>query len=256
MPTWTIIHVRFWKMQIPYLSRHYRVVTYDGPGNGLSDRVTDPARYASDSYADDAGVVLDECEAERAVVVGLSLGAQYALRLAARHPERVMGAVLVGPALPLTPPSPERAAIPEEMHLPYPENPQGWQKYNIAYWHDHYQDFVEFFFDRGFSEPHSTKPWEDTVGWAAETGPDVLEAEANRPLLGISGTEIFDGVKCPVLVIHGTDDRIQAHEAGVEAARLSGGTLISMGGSGHFPNVRDPVKFNLALRDFIEQVAR
>jgi pimeloyl-ACP methyl ester carboxylesterase len=44
LPTWTIIHTRFWKMQIPYLARHYRVVTYDGPGNGRSDRVTDPAR--------------------------------------------------------------------------------------------------------------------------------------------------------------------------------------------------------------------
>ena len=42
LPTWTIIHSRFWKMQVPYLSRHYRVVTFDGPGNGRSDRTIDP----------------------------------------------------------------------------------------------------------------------------------------------------------------------------------------------------------------------
>jgi pimeloyl-ACP methyl ester carboxylesterase len=106
-----------------------------------------------------------------------------------------------------------------------------------------------------FSEPHSTKPREDAIGWAAETGPEVLEADALRPLLGIQGEEIFEGVRCPVLVIHGTEDRLISHQASVETARITGGTLLSMEGSGHMPNVRDPVKVNLALREFIERVA-
>ncbi|MGH8914536.1 MAG: alpha/beta fold hydrolase [Acidimicrobiia bacterium] len=255
MPSWTIIHSRFWKMQVPYLSRHYQVITYDGPGNGRSDRVTDPARYAADSYAADAAAVLDECEVERAVVVGLSLGGQYSLRLAANYPERVMGLVLVGPALPLVPPRPEREAAFENLHRPFPDDPQRWDKYNISYWHHDYRDFVEFFFSQCFSEPHSTKPIEDAVGWALETGPGILEAEADRPLLGITGEEIFEGLRCPTLVVHGTKDRIQPYEIGVEAARLAGGSLVSMAGPGHIPNVRDPVRFNLVLRDFIQRVA-
>ena len=36
LPTWSIIHSRHWKMQIPYLARHCRVVTFDGRGNGRS----------------------------------------------------------------------------------------------------------------------------------------------------------------------------------------------------------------------------
>jgi pimeloyl-ACP methyl ester carboxylesterase len=254
LPTWTIIHSRFWKMQVPYLSRHYRVITYDGPGNGRADRVRDPARYAPDSYAADALAVLDRCGVDRAVVVGLSLGAQYGVRLAASHPDRVLGLVLIGPSLPLVPPSPERAAAFENLHGPVPEDPRGWAKYNIAYWHREYRDFVEFFFSQCFSEPHSTKPIEDTVGWALETGPDVLEAEANSPDSGVSGKEMFEGVSCPTLVVHGTADRIQPHEIGVEAARLSGGSLVSMVGSGHIPNVRDPVRFNLLLRSFVESL--
>jgi predicted glycosyltransferase len=38
LPTWSIVHSRQWKMQIPYLARHCRVVTMDGCGNGRSDR--------------------------------------------------------------------------------------------------------------------------------------------------------------------------------------------------------------------------
>jgi pimeloyl-ACP methyl ester carboxylesterase len=32
LPTWTIIHSRFWKLQVPYLARHFRVITFDRPG--------------------------------------------------------------------------------------------------------------------------------------------------------------------------------------------------------------------------------
>ena len=61
---------------------------------------------------------------------------------------------------------------------PYPDDVSGWGKYNAAYWHDHYEDFAEFFFSQCFSEPHSTKQREDAVGWAMETTPSVLVAEA------------------------------------------------------------------------------
>jgi pimeloyl-ACP methyl ester carboxylesterase len=268
LPTWTIIHSRFWKFQAPYLARRHRVITYDGPGNGHSDRVTDPSRYSADAYAADAEAVLDACNVDRAIVVGVSLGAQYGTRLAIRQPDRVAGLVLIGPALPLVPPAPERASLGAQFDKPYPENPRDWEKYNLAYWHDHYDDFAQFFFDQLFSEPHSTKPIEDSVSWAAETSPEVLAAEASRPR-GVDGTnssvltpehairhwsDMLQALTCPVLVVHGTHDRIQPYESGVEAARITSGTLATFEGSGHMPNVRDPVRFNLVLRDFIERV--
>ena len=42
LPTWSIIHSRCWKMQIPYLARHARVITFDPRGNGKSDRPREP----------------------------------------------------------------------------------------------------------------------------------------------------------------------------------------------------------------------
>jgi pimeloyl-ACP methyl ester carboxylesterase len=255
LPTWTIIHSRFWKMQIPYLSRRHRVITFDGPGNGRSDPSTDPERYRAEEYAKDAAAVLDACGADRVVLVGLSLGAQYGARFAWMFPERAAGLVMIGPSLDLGIGLPERQAVFDRLYEPAGDDPQGWEKYNVSYWHTDFADFTEFFFAQCFSEPHSTKPREDAVGWASETGPDILEAEARSPGPEPEDREALAGLTCPVLVIHGTKDRIAAHAAGVEAARLTGGALATLAGSGHIPNVRDPVKVNLLLSDFVGRLA-
>ena len=42
LPTWSIIHSRCWKAQIPYFARHFRALTFDGRGNGRSDRPPRP----------------------------------------------------------------------------------------------------------------------------------------------------------------------------------------------------------------------
>src|SRR5436305_30285 len=73
LPTWSIIHSRHWKMQIPYLARHCRVLTFDGRGNGRSDRP--PSGYEERDFAADALAVMDATATERAVLVSLSLGA-------------------------------------------------------------------------------------------------------------------------------------------------------------------------------------
>ena len=98
LPTWSIVHSRHWKMQIPYLARHCRVVTFDGRGNGRSDRPTEPDAYREEVFAADALAVMDATGTERAVLVSLSRGAERSLHLAASHPERVVKLVFIAPA--------------------------------------------------------------------------------------------------------------------------------------------------------------
>src|SRR3954454_23755021 len=80
LPTWSIIHSRHWKMQIPYLARHCRVLVFDGRGNGKSDRPE--SGYDEREFAADALAVMDATGTESATLVSLSLGAQRALLLA------------------------------------------------------------------------------------------------------------------------------------------------------------------------------
>jgi pimeloyl-ACP methyl ester carboxylesterase len=105
MPAWSIVHSRLWKAQVSYLARHFRVVAFDGRGNGRSDRPASAAAYSDGEYVADAVAVLDAVGVDRGVVAGLSRGGRWALELAAAHPDRVLGAVLLDPAVPpLDPP--------------------------------------------------------------------------------------------------------------------------------------------------------
>jgi pimeloyl-ACP methyl ester carboxylesterase/predicted glycosyltransferase len=246
LPTWSVLHSRHWKMQIPYLARHCRVVTFDGRGNGRSDRPV--AGYEEAEFAADALAVMNATATERAVLVSLSLGAQRALLLAAGHPDRVAGSVFIGPGVPL-------AALPEDpTRYPWDEEldtDEGWAKDNRHYYLRDYRGFLEFFFAQMFNEPHSTKPVEDCVGWGLETTAETLIAAClGEEMDEETARELCGRVRCPVLVIQGTADAITGPGLGVALAEATGGDLVLLEGSGHGPHVRDPVKVNLLLREF------
>jgi pimeloyl-ACP methyl ester carboxylesterase/predicted glycosyltransferase len=253
LPTWSIIHSRFWKGQIPYLARHFRVVTFDGRGNGRSDRPSEPEAYLEQEFADDALAVMDTTATDRAVLVSLSRGAERSLLLAAAHPERVAGMVFIAPALPLPPAAPRAGA--EQAFLARLDAYEDWSKWNRNYWLEHYEEFLEFFFSQIFTEPHSTKQREDAVGWALETDAETLVATQLAPRLPdeASVRELAARVRCPVLVMHGRDDAVRPHDSGAAFADLIGGAFVTLEGSGHCPNGRDPVKVNLLVRDFAER---
>jgi pimeloyl-ACP methyl ester carboxylesterase len=253
LPTWSIIHSRHWKMQIPYLARHCRVVTFDGRGNGRSDRPDEPQAYAETEFAADALAVLDATATDRAVLVSLSQGALRALLLAADNPERVESAVFICPAVALGEGLPWRGDYSWDDEL---DTDEGWAKYNRHYWLRDYRGFLEFFFSQMFNEPHSTKPIEDCVGWGLETTPEVLIAKGLRdPLVAAAQRELAARVRCPVLVIQGVDDAITGPGRGVGLAEATGGELVLLEGSGHGPHVRDAIAVNLILRDFLARLA-
>jgi pimeloyl-ACP methyl ester carboxylesterase len=252
VPPWSIAHARIWKFQVPFLARHCRVVAFDPRGNGRSDRPADRSAYAEAEYAADALAVLDATAADRAVVVSLSIGAQRSLLLAAEHPDRVEGLVFFAPVVPLAPALPERTHLFEEA-LPIDE---GWAKYNAHYWRRDYPGFVEFFMGQCASEPHSTKLVEDGVGWGLEVDPETLIATNLGPSLDEpTARELAARIRCPVLVVHGSEDAIVSSAVGRELAAATGGELVLIEGGGHFVHGRDPVKVNLLLRDFLRRIA-
>src|SRR3954447_20831331 len=219
LPTWSIIHSRHWKMQIPYLARHARVLVFDGRGNGRSDRPE--SGYDEREFAADALAVMDATQTESATLVSLSLGAQRALILRAEHPERVDAQVFIAPAVPLG-----RMGAPRTIHTWHDEldTDEGWAKYNRYYWLKDYRGFLEFFFAQMFNEPRSTKPIEDAVGWGLDTTPETLVAHEQS--VGLTEDDVHELAarqQCPVLVIQGTEDAITGKSKGTKLADATGG---------------------------------
>jgi pimeloyl-ACP methyl ester carboxylesterase len=251
VPTWALFHSRVWKLQIPYFARHFRVVAYDPRGNGRSDRPQDWAAYSWQKYVDDIFWVMDATGTDRAVLVGLSMSGYWSALAAATHPERIDGLVLIGPSSGLG------IGHPERQRYSYTEplgTTEGWAKENVHFIRAHYREYVEFFVRQVFSEPHSTKPIEDGAGWALETDAETIIATncANLDVENIPN--LYRGISCPVLIIHGDSDRLIPLQSSQEMAGLTGGTLVTVEGGGHAPNVRDPVRVNLLIKEFIDRL--
>jgi pimeloyl-ACP methyl ester carboxylesterase len=81
------------------LAKDYRVIAMDLRGHGKSDKPHDPSAYG-ETMARDVVRLLDHLKIQRAHVLGYSLGAMIAGRLATMHPKRLIGVAYVG-SLPL-----------------------------------------------------------------------------------------------------------------------------------------------------------
>ena len=252
LPANPISHSRLWKGQVHYLARHFRLIAYDGRGNGLSDH-PDPSRDWNWSWnVEDCLRVMDATGTEKAVLVGIcGDGVWPSIQIAARHPDRVLGVFGIGTGVPLlTPPLPFRAAALrtyEEVMDSY----EGWAKYNRHYTAANFAGFLEFFFGEMFPEPHSTKQLEDAVAYGLDGRVETLLID-NEPIPWTKPEieDICRRVTCPVLLIQGEQDNCQPISRGAALAELTHARFVRLAGEGHIPQARHPVRVNLLINEF------
>lgn len=84
-----------WRLTLPDLAQHFRVIAPDMAGFGFSAR---PANYTynMDNWVTQAVGLMDALGIQRASLVGNSFGGGLALALAIKHPERVNKLILMG----------------------------------------------------------------------------------------------------------------------------------------------------------------
>jgi len=85
---------RTWKLQIPALSKDYRVITLDLPGHGQSEFPKD-GKMSMDLFARAIEAVRKERKADRVVLVGHSMGVAAIMQYARLYPKRTVALVLV-----------------------------------------------------------------------------------------------------------------------------------------------------------------
>ena len=212
MPTWSIVHSRVWKAQVAYLARHYRVVTFDGRGNGRSGRPAGPAAYADEEFAADTLAVMDATGTAQAVLVALSCGATVGRPRRGRPPRpgarpvrhRAGGAgsrraTAVGSG------SPGTASTTTTRAGRSTTGATGSMAGSTTSGTSSSASM--------FTEPHSTKQIEDAAGLGRRRSnrrPWSTHRRTAGPPTPSPLEPICAGVQCPVTVVHGTDDRIRS----------------------------------------------
>ncbi len=254
LPTWSVLHAAHGRFQIADLARDQRVVTFDGRGNGRSDRPRGREAYGSDQFVADAVAVLDATSTDRAIVIGCSTATLWVLRLAAEYPDRVLGCVASGTNLPLAP-----AHALATGYVPFHDHygsTEGWAKFNADYWRDHYEDFLRFFFSQVWTEPHSHKVIDDAVTWGLETTAETLiDTVGASPITESETIDLARGVRCPMLVIHGENDAVTPWQRSARLAQETNGKLAIIPGAGHCSGNRNPVTFDLLVREFADEIS-
>jgi len=167
-PTYQIAHSQLLKATVPYLCRHFRIVTMDGRGNGRSDRPAARAAYTLDEYYADFAAVLDAVPVERVALVAISAATMTAVRFAAERPEQVSHLVIAGGFIESRLDDPKVAAVVRSLN-----------QFILG----DYPGYLDWFFSTVFTEPHSTKPFEDGVRYGWSSSPDVM-ALCNESWLG------------------------------------------------------------------------
>jgi pimeloyl-ACP methyl ester carboxylesterase/UDP:flavonoid glycosyltransferase YjiC (YdhE family) len=255
LPTLPIVSSRHWKAQVPYLARRHRVVTFDPRGNGRSDRPAGEAAYDDDAYVSDVAAVLAATGTDAAVFGALCAGVRWATLFGAAHPERVLGLFAISANIgPLAPPHPHQVRYSFDDVL---DTDDGWAKKNRHYWRRDLRGWLEFHATQLCPEPHSTKLVDDVVEWGLGTDPETLIRAAGgtqRPAGEDEAVALCTSITCPVLVVHGSDDRCQPLARSARFAELTGGRLVVIDGAGHLPHGRHPVYVNRLFGEFVDSI--
>ena len=228
------------------LESGYRVITYDRRGFGRSSQPT--VGYDYDTFAADLDALLEHLDLDDIVLVGFSMGTgEVARYLGSYGSARVRRAALLGAIGPYL--------------LKTDDNPEGidgevFEQIKAAIVKDRYAWFKDFFdnfynTDKLMPERISEQAWQASFNVAVGASPYATYACVDSWLTDFR--DDLPKIDVPVLVVHGTEDRILPFEA--TAARLpeliDDVELVPVEGGPHNIGWTYPDEVNQALLEFI-----
>jgi pimeloyl-ACP methyl ester carboxylesterase len=218
-----------WFRQIATLSQVCRVVAFDHRGFGLS---TDPDGKGRAAFAGDLLNLLDHLDAEKAVLVGQSMGGGTSICFTGLHPERVSGLVISASLHGLI----ESPAVKEIMDAARRDTEELDQ------------------LDRVLSPDYRADHRAEAVLYRAISGFNRIDRRSLRgdwPLLQTPQHLASRGI--PVLMIAGARDRLFPIEAMRQAqAEMEGSFMVEIDGAGHSAFFEQPDLFNDSLLSFLQ----
>jgi 3-oxoadipate enol-lactonase len=234
-----------WAVQLAHFSHGFRSIAPDARGVGQSD--APPGPYTARQLAQDAAAVLDAAGADRAHVVGLSLGGAVAQELALARPEKVRSLALLST---FAAQPPRSRALLEAWRAIYPvtiADPRLRKAWEL-------QAYAWLFTDRFWRSEANVRA---ALRFASTQPPQPPEGFIGQVDAALShdARDRLAAVKAPTLVIHGALDQLSPKENGEELARLiPGAELLILPEVGHAVNLEGQRAVNSALRTLWKRV--
>ena len=230
-----------WERNIDRFAAHgYRAVALDLPGHGFASKDPD-FDYSIEGYRKFLAAFLDEIGAEKAVLIGASLGGHIAGALAGTYPARVDALIMVG-STGLRPFGPEaRAAAPKNLT-------------------DMSREAVQARLRRGILD--ASYITDDLIDEDVQVNNSYGAGDALRQLGRYFAERIDDdivleslatlGGQPPILLVWGANDQSIPVAVGEAAhAGLPGSRLVILSDTAHNPYIDKPETFCRVVIDFL-----
>ena len=231
-----------WDHQLPSLGRHFTVAAWDA--RGYLDSEDYPGALRFEDFAADLERVLDAFGAERAHLMGSSMGGRIAIDFYARQPRRVASLILADTSAG-SPVQANPAKIEEFLSLRRKPLLEGKTPADIA------PAIARTLI--GPSCPPAVL--EEAIAMLA-----ALRSESYLKTLEtvtrFTSFPQFETIEAPTLVLVGEHDRIATPDyARQMAERIPGAAFRVLAAVGHLSNMEDPASFNDAVLDFLLPLA-
>ena len=226
-----------WDDVVPRFAESRRVLRYDTRGAGLSQKIR--GTLGIDTMADDIAALLDNIGiAGKVALAGIAVGGAIALHFAARYPERTSAVVVGSPATGVAPDrrtaALERVAKIEATGMAFAVEDSMLNGYAPELRGDLKR------FERYRARWLGNDPASYATVWRMLAGADMQDELAR--------------LRCPVLVIGGSLDRVRPPKlAEATASAIPGARYIEVR-TGHYMSVQTPELITDCIDEFLREV--
>jgi pimeloyl-ACP methyl ester carboxylesterase len=237
----------YWKKQVAFLSRDFRVISYDQQGNGLSSRPSRGLTIAD--HVRDAHELLGALDARPAALIGFSQGGAIAMQVVLRYPESVRCLVMHDASTDFARPDPSTFDQRRQSAQQLIETIE--QKGMVGF----AGPFTDGNFSKGFKERHP-EVWQHYRDMVARNHDETVVLNLRAGVTRDSPAFDLAGVRCPVLFVMGElDNLIPAEKRERARDSIKGSELKVLEGIGHAAAAEDPDGFNRAVLPFLQKFA-
>jgi pimeloyl-ACP methyl ester carboxylesterase len=240
--------MRSWEPQMRHFGRTYRCIAYNARGYPPSDVPEQPNSYSQARAADDIKAVLDAVGADKAHIVGLSMGGFATLHFGFRHAKHARSLCIGGCGYGAEPEQRQRFKA-EVSAIANFITSKGMETFAESYAYGPTRVQFENKDPRGFAEFKRMLAEHSALG-SANT---QLGVQGERPSL----YELIDDMKklsVPTLIITGDEDWPCLLPGVLMKQNIASSALAVMPNAGHTINIEDPDEFNRIVGNFLAQV--